>query len=72
MTQSPFYEPETPPPYSTPPAPPKKKNTLLIIVIVAAVLLLCCFCAVAAWLLWTYGDQILYQLGLSSLLTLIY
>ncbi len=71
MTQGPFYEPSTPSSYPMPPAPPKKNKTLLIIIIVAILLLLCCCVIVAGYLLYTYGDQILYELGLSSLLTLI-
>jgi len=71
MTQDPFYEPNTPTGYQTTPAPEKKNRTLIIVIVVVAVLLLCCCVAVAGWLLWTYGDQILYELGLSSLMTLI-
>ncbi|HOU14167.1 MAG TPA: hypothetical protein PKZ84_13730 [Anaerolineae bacterium] len=71
MTQDPFYESNTPTSYQAPPAPEKKNRTWLIIIIVAVVLLLCCCVVAAGYLLWTYGDQILYELGLSSLITLI-
>jgi hypothetical protein len=53
-----------PPPVSMEPAP-KKTNTTLIIVIVIVALLLCCCCLVVI-LGWTFGDQILRGLGLSS------
>ena len=50
-----------------PPAqPPKKRNTTLIIIIVVVLLLLCCCCSLV-WALWTYGDQILYELNLTWL-----
>jgi len=45
--------------------PPKKKNTVMIIAIVVVVLLCCC-CAVGALLaygLWTYGDELIDNLG---------
>ena len=73
MTQDPFYEPQAPTNYQVPPppAPEKKNKTLIIILVVAAVLLLCCCVGVSGYLLWTYGDAILYELGLSSLMTLI-
>jgi hypothetical protein len=34
------------------------RNTIIIVVVVIALLLCCCISAVAAWFLWTYGDQI--------------
>ncbi len=71
MTQDPFYESNTPTSYQAPPAPAKKNKTLIIIIIIAAVLFLCCCVVAAGYLLWTYGDQILYALGLSSLMTLL-
>lgn len=73
MTQDPFYESAAPAGYQVPPAaPPEKKNkTLIIIIVVAAVLLLCCCCTGAVWALWTYGDQIMYELDLNLLPALI-
>lgn len=73
MTQDPFYEPDAPTSYQTPPVSnaQNKNKTLIIVIVVVAVLLLCCCCAAAAWFLWNNGDQILYELGLSSLLMLI-
>jgi len=73
MTQDPFYESGAPASYQAPPAPeaPNKNKTLIIVIVVVAVLLLCCCCAAAAWFLWNNGDDILYELGLSSLLMLI-
>ncbi len=68
MTQDPFYEPPTPQPTNYGAVPEKSSNkTLLIVIIVIALLLLCCCCVGAGWFLWTYGDQILYGLGLSIL-----
>jgi hypothetical protein len=43
--------------------PKKKSNTRLIIVIIVVVLLICCCCAVAAYLGYQNGDQILRSLG---------
>jgi hypothetical protein len=43
--------------------PKKKSNTVLIISIVAVVLICCC-CACLATFGWTFGDQILYELGI--------
>jgi len=40
-----------------PPEKPKGSNTTLIIIIVLVVL--CCLCAVAAGLLWQFGDALL-------------
>ncbi len=60
MSQMPTYD------YSYTPEPPKKNNkTLIIIIIVAVVLLLCCCTAVIGYVGWNYGDEILYELGLS-------
>ena len=51
-------------PYGTPmPETPKKNNTTLIIVI--ALVVVCCCCVVGAGVAWQFGDQILYELGLS-------
>ncbi|HQE94120.1 MAG TPA: hypothetical protein PLH19_15575 [Anaerolineae bacterium] len=72
MTQDPFSEPDTQTNYQTPSAPKKKNKTLIIIIVIAVVLLLCCLGGAAVYLLWTYGDQILQELGFSSLLTLIH
>lgn len=44
-----------------PEAPRKKTNVWLIVGIV--VIVLCCCCALAGWLAWQFGDQVLYQLG---------
>ena len=44
-------------------AAPKKSNTTLIIAIVAVVLVCCC-CVCLAGIGWTYGDAIMYELGL--------
>ncbi len=44
------------------PASPKKRNTTWIIIAVV-VLVLCCCCALTLYLGYTYGDQILQQLG---------
>ena len=43
--------------------PPKKNNTTLIIVIVVVLLLVCCCCVALGYAGWTYGDQILMELG---------
>lgn len=43
---------------------PKKKNTVWIIVLVVSFLLLCC-CCTSAYLLWTYGDQLMAALGVT-------
>lgn len=45
------------------PVAPKKKNTTWIIIAVVVVVLCCC-CAAAGYLAWTYGDQILNQIGI--------
>ena len=45
------------------PEAPKKNNTMLIVGIVLVVV--CCCCAVGAGIAWQFGDQILYELGLS-------
>ena len=50
-------------PTPIPEAAPKKSNTTLIIAIVAVVLVCCC-CVGLASLGWTYGDTIMYELGL--------
>lgn len=51
-------------PYGSPmPEAPKKNNTWLIVGIVAIVL--CCCCVGTLLLGWFYGDQILYELGVS-------
>ena len=42
---------------------PKKSNKTLIIVI-AVVVILCCCCIALGALGWTFGDQIMYELGL--------
>lgn len=42
---------------------PKKNNKTLIIVIVVVVILCCC-CAAFAALGWSFGDQIMYELGI--------
>lgn len=70
MTQDPFYESDASPYYANPPAQPpvKKNNTTIIIIVVVALLLLCCCAGVAIWALWTYGDLIMEQLGLLSLM----
>ena len=48
----------------TSPAPaPKKSNTWLIVVLV--IIVLCCICAVVAFGLWQYGDQLLKSLGVT-------
>jgi len=67
MTQDPFYEPDSSSYYSAPQAPPpqKKNNTVIIIIVVVVLLLLCCCAVGAIWALWTYGDQIMYELGLN-------
>ncbi len=69
----PPYEPmPTPPAPPTPPpmpagmpgAPEKKSNkTLIIILVIAAVLLLCCCCVIVGALGWTYGDQLMQEIG---------
>ncbi len=50
-------------PLPTPPPPPPKSNTGLIIAIVAVVLICCCIGAVGLFL--AFGEDILYELGLS-------
>lgn len=48
----------------TPAEPPKKSNTTVIIIVaVVAFLLICCCCGLVS-ILWTYGDQIMSELGL--------
>ncbi len=70
MTQDPFYESNPSPYYASPPAQPpaKKNNTTIIIIVVVVLLLLCCCAGAAIWALWTYGDQIMQELGLLSLM----
>jgi len=51
-------------PYGTPmPEAPKKNKTWLIVGIVVVVI--CCCCVVGGGIAWQFGDQILYELGLS-------
>jgi len=70
MTQDPFYESDSAPYYAGQPAQPpvKKNNTTIIIIVVVALLLLCCCAGAAVWALWTYGDLIMEELGLLSLM----
>jgi hypothetical protein len=47
--------------------PPKKKNTALTValIILAVLFVITLCCCVSGYLLWTYGDQLLSNLGIT-------
>lgn len=68
MTQDSYYSPQ--PPAYGPETSKDSNRTLVIILIIVGVLLLCCCCALVAALGWVYGDAIVKELGLNTILML--
>jgi hypothetical protein len=52
-----------------PPAAPQKNNTWLIVILACVVL--CCFCVGATGLLFAFGEPILNELGLYTVLPVL-
>ncbi len=72
MTQDPFYQSQpSSPNYYDPPKQQNSNRTLIIIIVAIVTLFLCCCCPSTVWLLWEFGDQIVYELDLNILNVLI-
>ncbi len=70
MTQNSYYSPQ-PPAYGEESPKDSSNRTTLVIILVIVGLFLCCICAIVAALLWFYGDAIVEELGLNTILSVL-